>query len=108
MIPCCASGGVAPKKRASLRGSASGDLAADRTNIGVRSLALLRSLLPREQEYLRLTLGGVTRSVAEPRAHPAPGSAGEVISQNRDLAHGSAGARVRVARAGMVLLQDVV
>ncbi|MDQ6774688.1 MAG: hypothetical protein M3071_00370 [Actinomycetota bacterium] len=81
-----------------------GTLAADRTNVGVRSIPLLHSTLASRSRYLRVAYGqggSVARSL--PGA-PAATSAGRVISASADLAQGSAAATVRMRRAGVVVL----
>ena len=83
-----------------------GVLAADRTNVGVRSLALLRSPLAREQSYVRLAFGAASRP-AEPPAQALvrpKSNTGDVVSQKSDLKRGFAIASVRMERAGIAVL----
>ena len=85
-------------------GRVSGTLTADRTTVGVRSIALLRSPLTRQQAYLRLSLGKTSRSASQPvLSQPRP-SAEDVVVQAADLERGVATASVRMPTAGVVVL----
>jgi hypothetical protein len=81
-----------------------GALAADRTNVGLRSRALLWSPLARRQAYLRLSLGTPERSPSRIAEGVPPSGAGDVVGQESDLEHGSALASVRTPQAAVVVL----
>lgn len=83
-----------------------GVLGADRTNVGTRSIPVLRSALAQGQSYVRLSLGASPQRAASARPAPdlRPASIGEVLTQESDLARGSAGASLHMERAGIVVL----
>ena len=85
-------------------GSIVGALAADRTNIGARSIPLLHSRLAQYGDYLRVTFG---RSGGTDQPAPAgfrPASAGNVIAETDDLDQGEVSTTVRMRQPGVVVL----
>ena len=89
-------------------GRIGGQLTADRTNVGVRSLTLLQSPLAEKQAYLRLSLGKTSRSLGQPLVSQPLPSAPVVVSQDASLARGFATALVRMPQAGVVVLSASV
>lgn len=89
-------------------GRIGGQLTADRTNVGVRSLTLLQSPLPETQAYLRLSLGKTSRSLGQPLVSQPLPSAPDVVNQDASLARGFATALVRMPQAGVVVLSASV
>lgn len=85
-------------------GTVVGTLAADRTDVGVRSIALLRSGLAAGSAYLRVKWGEPDAAETTHLSGPLPTPAGEVISEHDDLANGKVSATVRMRRAGTVIL----
>ena len=85
-----------------------GQVTADRTNVGTRSLRLLRSGLAGAGAYLAVRYGpggGDGRLPAVPGPSPAaPSPAGTVTAERTDLADGAAAATVRMRRPGVVVL----
>jgi hypothetical protein len=81
-----------------------GALAADRSTVGIRSVALLRSPLGREEAYLRLSLGEHTLTRARLSRFSPASRTGYVAVDTSDLEHGEAGATVRMRRAGIAVL----
>jgi hypothetical protein len=81
-----------------------GWLAADRTNLGTRSIPLLRSSLAQHGDYLRVTFG---RPGPAAGALPAPASATpprEVTSETDNLDQGLVTASVTIQHPGIVVL----
>jgi hypothetical protein len=85
-----------------------GTLVADRTNVGVRSIPLLRSRLAHNGQYLRTSFGPGGKAVQRPPAiRPAPGPvAGRVIAEADDLPDGRVTSTVRMNRPGVVVLSS--
>jgi hypothetical protein len=82
-----------------------GSLTADRTDVGSRSIPLLRSALAEDGDYLRVAYGGAGRGAARRLPTAAPASTtGDVVSERDDLVQGSVAATVRMRRAGVVVL----
>jgi hypothetical protein len=85
-------------------GSVVGQLSADRTNVGVRSLQLLHSRLPEAGAYLRVAFasqpGG---AVALPMVRGSAG-VGRVVAERSYLGGGDATATVRLRRPGIAIL----
>jgi hypothetical protein len=85
-------------------GTIAGTLVADRSDIGVRSIPLLHSRLAQAGYYLRVAYG--QPGGREPRLpQPSPAApAGTVLAKSDTLVHGLVAARVRMRRAGTVVL----
>jgi Bacterial membrane protein YfhO len=85
-------------------GTIGGTMAADRGDIGVRSIPLLNSRLAQGGDYLRVAYG--QPGDREPRlAQPSPATpAGTVLAQSDQLQQGRVAASVRMRRAGVVVL----
>ena len=81
-----------------------GHIAADRTNLGTRSIALLHSGLAGDGAYLNVLYDAP--SGASDRLPTAPGhsSTGTVLTQHADLTNGHASATVRMRRPGIAVL----
>ncbi len=85
-------------------GTISGTLTADRSDLGARSVPLLRSGLADHGDYLEIDFGG-TQATLPPLPQPSRGpSAGNVISENDDIAQGIVTATVTLRRPGVVVL----
>lgn len=86
-------------------GSISGTLTANRTDLGRRSIRLLRSPLARDGRYLGVAYGA---DAALHRSWSASSSsqAGTTLTESGDLAHGEARATVKLARPGVVVLSS--
>jgi hypothetical protein len=85
-------------------GTIVGQLAANRADLGARSVPLLDSGLAQYGEYLEV---GFDRSQATSRPLPVPNrgpAAGTVTSESDDLAHGEVSATVTMHRPGVVVL----
>jgi len=85
-------------------GTIVGSLAADRTNLGARTAALLRSRLAGSGDFLKIDFGR-----RGPRGSPLPrptrqALVGEVTSEADDLEQGAATATVTMRRPGVVVL----
>jgi hypothetical protein len=83
-----------------------GRLAADRTNLGTRSIPLLRSSLTQHGDYLRVSYGH--RGPAASRL-PSPSPAtppGEITSESDDLDQGLVTATVTMRHPGIVVLSS--
>ncbi len=84
-----------------------GSYAADRTNLGVRSLPLLRSRLAANGNYLRLLYGAhaparpPARVLLAPSRGPSPGA---VAGEHDALLQGRVSAKVRLTRRAVVVL----
>jgi hypothetical protein len=86
-------------------GSIVGELGADRTNVGLRSIPILGSPLAQDGEYLRVTYGHTdTRSNTLAAARPIPPPPGSRLSQHDDLREGEADSSVSMNRPGVVVL----
>jgi hypothetical protein len=89
-------------------GTTVGTLTADRTNVGVRGIALLHSALAEHGAYLRVAYGqaGSAAQRAVQRLPPVPAgpAPGRVIAARADLTRGFATATVRMRRPGVVVL----
>jgi len=85
-------------------GTIVGSLAADRTNLGARTAALLRSRLAESGDYLKIAFG--ERGRADPALpHPSRKAAGaELTSETDDLEQGAVTATVTMRRPGVVVL----
>ena len=85
-------------------GRIAGRLAANRTNVGARSIGLLHSRLTQDGDYLRLVFGiSGAESDRLPRARPEPAT-GTVLAEADDLAAGELTATVRMRQPGVVVL----
>ncbi len=85
-------------------GQITGELAANRTNIGTRTIPLLHSDLAARGAYLAVRYGS---GAAERNRLPTVGSQsspGTVLTQSGNLDHGMASATVRMRRAGVAVL----
>jgi hypothetical protein len=85
-------------------GTIIGELTADRTDIGARTIPLLHSRLAQAGNYLRVAYGRAGGQ--EPRL-PQPTSAaptGAVMAESDELQHGLASATVRMHQAGVAVL----
>ncbi len=81
-----------------------GAITADRTNVGTRSLPLLRSRLAQHGEYLTVRWGtGGAPDGGPARVSREPG-AGTVTAQRANLVDGEASATVQMRRRGIVVL----
>jgi hypothetical protein len=81
-----------------------GTLAADRTNVGARSIPLLRSALPQRGAYLRVAFGRAGGSGQRLPSPASPVAAGRVVSATEDLARGVVTATMRMRRPGVAVL----
>jgi hypothetical protein len=85
-------------------GTIVGTLSANRTDLGARSVPLLQSGLAASGDFLKIDFGG-TQASLPPLPHPSRKlAAGIVTSENDDLEHGRASAKVTMRRAGVVVL----
>jgi hypothetical protein len=85
-------------------GAIVGELAANRTDLGARSVPLLHSGLAEHGEYLEV---GFDRSPATSRPLPVPDrgpAAGTVTSESDDLTQGEVSSTVTMRRPGVVVL----
>ncbi|HWF26339.1 MAG TPA: hypothetical protein VG275_12865 [Solirubrobacteraceae bacterium] len=97
-------------------GRIAGQLEANRTNVGVRSIPLLRSRLAQHGEYLRVAFGRAGSGARQPRGparlpragqppqRPGMGSTGAVIAEADNLRQGEVAATVSLRRPGVVVL----
>jgi hypothetical protein len=85
-------------------GTIVGDLAANRMDLGMRSVRLLNSSLAQEGDYLRIAYG--QPAARQPRLPPPPSvpQAGTVLAESDHLSRGLVAASVRMRRAGVVVL----
>jgi hypothetical protein len=83
-------------------GEIAGTIAADRTNVGLRSIPLLRSALPQRGRYLRVRYGEAGEVTPLPRDRAT--DAGAVSSERDRLSDGAAAATVRMRRPGVAVL----
>ena len=82
-----------------------GLVTADRTNIGRRSIAILRSRLPQNGDYLRVSFGRPRGTDQTPPAEPRQqAAAGNVVAETDNLDHGEVTATVRMRQPGVVVL----
>ncbi len=81
-----------------------GALAANRTDIGTRSLPLLRSRLPRSGDYLSVSFGHAPSGGAPLPAATRSPSVGTVVGEIDNLDHGEVTTTVDMRRAGVVVL----
>ena len=85
-------------------GTIVGGVAANRADIGMRSVPLLNSRLAQAGDYLRVAYGQPGgRETRLPQPSPAT-PAGTVLAESDRLQQGLAAARVRMHRAGVVVL----
>jgi hypothetical protein len=80
-----------------------GEISANRTNVGTRSVPLLHSGLAAEGAYLGVSYGSAAADGPLP-AVPDKSSAGAVSAQSADLDDGEATATVRMRSPGVVVL----
>lgn len=82
-----------------------GSLAADRTDVGIRSIPYLRSDLPGRGWYLSVAFAGAAAPEPTSRApDPAQGPAGVVRAESDDLPAGTVRATVAARRRSVVVL----
>jgi hypothetical protein len=81
-----------------------GELDADRTNIGVRSIPLLRSHLPQNGDYLRVEFGHSAHAAPSLHSESPRPAVGTVTSEAADLAAGHVAATVTMHQPGVVVL----
>ena len=82
-----------------------GLVTADRTNIRRRSIAILRSRLPQNGDYLRVSFGRPRGTDQTPPAQPRQqAAAGNVVAETDNLDHGEVTATVRMRQPGVVVL----
>jgi len=80
-----------------------GEISANRTNVGARSVPLLRSGLAAKGEYLSVAYGSDGGGDGLPAVrNQSP--AGAILAERADLADGEASATVRMRRPGVVVL----
>jgi hypothetical protein len=85
-------------------GTIAGTLTADRTDLGARSVRVLRSGLAESGDYLKIHFGGRQATLPPlPRPSRQP-AAGNVTSEIDDLEHGTVSATVTMRRPGVVVL----
>jgi hypothetical protein len=85
-------------------GTIAGTLTADRTDLGARSVRVLRSGLAESGDYLKIHFGGRQATLPPlPRPSRQP-AAGNVTSESDDLEHGTVSATVTMRRPGVVVL----
>jgi hypothetical protein len=82
-----------------------GQMTADRSDLGTRSVGVLRSGLAQQGDYLRVAFGEGDAAALRglPRALRG-GSAGSVTAETDDLGSGEAAATVRLRQPGVVVL----
>jgi hypothetical protein len=81
-----------------------GEIPADRTNLGTRSVPLLRSGLAARGAYLAVRYGADGGGGSSLPAAPSQPPAGRVGAQHADLANGNASATVQMRRPGVAVL----
>jgi hypothetical protein len=81
-----------------------GEISADRANVGARSVALLRSGLADDGEYLIVRYGPDGGGNDRPPTLRSQSSAGAVLAEHADLDDGGASATVRTSRPGVAVL----
>ncbi len=85
-------------------GTVVGVLSADRSDVGRRSIPLLRSRLAQAGDYLRIAFGRADDTAPPLPAPPREPAAGTIVSQAGQLAQGDASATVKMRRPGLVVL----
>jgi Bacterial membrane protein YfhO len=85
-------------------GRVAGELSANRTNVGTRSVALLRSGLAADAAYLSVRYGSDAGGDGRVPTGPRQSSAGTVGTQRADLDNGQASATVQMRRPGIAVL----
>lgn len=85
-------------------GTVVGTMAADRTDVGTRSIPLLSSGLAAGSAYLRVNWGEPGSAETPRRGGALPPPPGEVVSERDDFADGLVSATVRMRRAGVAVL----
>ncbi len=86
-------------------GQVVGTLSADRSTVGARSVGLLRSPLPNDKGYLRLSFGQ-NGPVRERLSRFLPRTPGFVVAETSNLDHGQVRATVSMREAGIVVLSS--
>ncbi|MFZ1996755.1 MAG: hypothetical protein WAU75_21755, partial [Solirubrobacteraceae bacterium] len=81
-----------------------GEISANRTNVGARSVALLRSRLAMDGAYLSVEYGSNGTGHGRLPAMPSQSSAGVVRAQRTDLDGGEASATMEMRRPGVAVL----
>jgi len=81
-----------------------GTLTADRADVGLRSVAYLRSPLARREETLGVDFAGASPALGRSERAGGTGPGGEVIAQDARLEQGDAQAVVRLRRRSVVVL----
>ncbi len=81
-----------------------GEISANRTNVGTRSVALLRSGLAADGAYLSVNYGSDAGGDVRVRTPPRQAPAGTVRRQRADLDNGQASATVQMGRPGIAVL----
>jgi hypothetical protein len=85
-------------------GRIAGQMSANRTNLGARSVALLGSGLAADGAYLGIRYGSGGRRDGRLPSVPRPSSGGTVRAQRTDLEAGEASATMRMRRPGVAVL----
>ncbi len=85
-------------------GTVVGQITADRTDLGARSLPLLRSDLAGHGAYLAVRYGAAGGSDSRVPAAPSQSDPGVVLRARADLTEGEASATVRMRRPGVAVL----
>jgi Bacterial membrane protein YfhO len=81
-----------------------GRLTSNRTDIGVRSIALLHSRLAQEDDYLRVAFGPSNGASRPLPSEPVQPSAGTVTAETDVLNQGEVSATVKMRQPGVVVL----
>jgi hypothetical protein len=82
-----------------------GGYTANRTDVGSRSIGLLRSALAAHGDYLRVSFDRGAGSASAPLPARAPASpAGTVMTESADLSHGEVAATMRMRAPGVAVL----
>ena len=79
---------------------------ADRTNLGTRMQAFLKSSLIAGRQYPTVAFSGAPAAPATIKPGASPGSPGEVLSQTSDPENGRFGATVRMNRRAVLVLKE--
>ncbi|HEY3729433.1 MAG TPA: hypothetical protein VGL51_19810 [Solirubrobacteraceae bacterium] len=85
-------------------GTIVGSLAANRTNIGTRSIPVLHSRLAQSGDYLRLEYGRPGGDPSRPPELSPTTPAGTLLAESDQLQHGLVAVSARMHRAGIVVL----
>jgi hypothetical protein len=85
-------------------GAIVGEISANRTNVGARSVALLRSALAADGAYLSVRYGSGGGEDGRPPTPASRSFNGAVRAQHDDLTDGEASATVRMRRPGVAVL----